>query len=117
MKRILILFFILLAVNVFVDAKTNTKYASNLTPYYLTLQADNGSIKQKFNEDGTITCVIKLGDVIRVSSILLNGEDITNQLEKNKLKLPVLTENTTLEISFDEISAFVTTVYNTITIN
>lgn len=117
MKRNFILFFILFVINLFVDAKTNINYARNRAPYYLTLQAENGSIKQKFNEDGTITCIIKLGDVIRVSSIHLNGEDVTNQLEKNKLNLPALTENTTLEISFDETSAFVTTVYNTIAMN
>ena len=114
MKRNLILLFILLVLNSFVDAKTHTKYASKKTTFYLTFQAENGSIKQKFNENGTITCIIKQRDVIRVSSIVLNGDDVTNQLEKNKYTLPVLTQNSTLEITFDSTTNYIQTVYSTI---
>ena len=114
MKRNLILLFILLLFNTFVDAKTQTKGASKKTPVCLTIQAENGSIKQRVNEDGTITCIIKTGDIIRVSSIVLNGEDIMNKLESNKLTLPLLTENTTLEITFDSIASYNQPVYNTI---
>lgn len=114
MKRNLILLVFLLVLNVIVDAKTQTKVADKKTQVCLTIQAENGSVKQKVNEDGTITCIIKTGDVIRVSSIVLNGADVMNQLEKNKLTLPLLTENTTLEITFDSTASYTQPVYNTI---
>jgi len=114
MKRNLILLVFLLVLNTFVDAKTQTKVASKKAPVCLTIQAENGSIRQKVNEDGTITCIIKTGDVIRVSSIVLNGEDMMNHLESNKLTLPLLTENTTLQITFDSTASYNQPVYNTI---
>ncbi len=104
----------LLVLNVFVDAKTQTKISCKETPVCLTIQAENGSIKQKLNEDGSITCIIKPSDVIRVSSIVINGQDITNRLEKNKFILSQLTENTTLEITFESSSQNIQPVYNTI---
>jgi len=114
MKRTLVLLVFLLVLYVFVDAKTPTKVAGKKAQVCLTIQAENGSIKQKVNEDRTITCIIKTGDVIRVSSIVLNGEDVTNQLEKNKLTLSRLTENTTLEITFDSTATYTQPIYNTI---
>jgi hypothetical protein len=113
MKRNLILLAFLLVLIVFVDAKTQSKVADKKA-VCLTIQAENGSIKQQVNEDGTITCIIRTGDVIRVSSIVLNGEDVTNQMESNKFTLPLLTENTTLNITFDSIPTFTQPIYNTI---
>lgn len=114
MKRYLIVTAFMLIVCFFTNAKTPVKKETKNSPVCLTVQAENGSVKQNINEDGTITCIIKLNDLIRVSSILLNGEDITAELEKNKLNLPVLTKNSTLEISFEEPSPFAQPVYNTI---
>jgi hypothetical protein len=114
MKKILFLLVLLLGISFFADAKTQLNIVNRKEPVYLTVQAENGSIRQKLNEDGTITCIIKPGDVIRVSTILLNGEDVTNQLEKNKLVLPVLSKNSTLEISFEEKPMYAPPVYNTI---
>ena len=115
MKRQLILLVFLLILNFFADAKTQSKSASKKAMVYLTVQAENGSVKQKFNEDGTITCIIKPGDVIRVSTIYLNGEDVTYLLENNKFTLPLLNNNAALEVLFDSPSVDIKTVYNTIT--
>jgi hypothetical protein len=117
MKRYLVLLALLLVITLCADAKKQSKVAIKKATICLTVQAENGSIKQKFNEDGTITCIIKPGDVIRVTTIYLNGEDVTNQLEKNKLVLPVLTENTTLEISFEEKPLYIEPIYNTVAMN
>lgn len=114
MKRLLVLLALFLVISPFADAKTESKKTDKKTIVCLTVQAENGSIKQKSNEDGTITCIIKPDDVIRVSTILLNGEDITNQLDKNKLTLPILTQNTTLEISFDSNTSNLQPKFNTI---
>lgn len=114
MNKKLVLIVLLLVIAFMADAKTPSKKAMKKAPVCLTVQAENGSIKQKYNEDGTITCIIKPGDVIRVSAIFLNGEDVTNMLEKNKLVLPLLTKNTTLEISFEEMPTYIAPVYNTI---
>jgi len=114
MKRQLILLVFLLVFSLFVDAKTQTKIAGKKAPVCLTLQAENGSIKQKRNADGTITCIIQPEDVIKVSSIVLNGMNITNQLENNKLTLPLLTQDSTLEVTFESISLNIKTNYNTI---
>jgi len=117
MKRHLVLLIFLLALSLPIGAKTRTNNPVKNTRVCLTIQAENGSIKQKVNEDGTITCTIKPNDLIRVSSILLNGEDVTNQMEKNKLDLPLLTENATLEVSFESISNYPQMVYRTIAMN
>ncbi|MCX6308562.1 MAG: hypothetical protein NTY32_06965 [Bacteroidia bacterium] len=114
MKRLKLLLVLLLVLNFVIEAKTQTKVRCEKASVCLTLQAENGSIKQRVNEDGTITCIIKPGDVIRVSTIVLNGEDVTNQLEYNTLNLPLLTANTTLEITFESISSYNQPVYNTI---
>jgi len=114
MKRHLVLLVFLLVFNVFVDAKTQTNVVGKKAPVCLTIQAENGSIKQKVNEDGTITCIFKTVDVIRVSSIVINGVDITNQIDYNVVTLPLLTENATLEITFDSPETFTQPVYNTI---
>ncbi len=68
---------------------------------YLTFLADNGSFRQVTNQDGTITIYVKPYDVIKVNSILLNGSDVSLDLVKNHYTLPVLTENATLDISFE----------------
>lgn len=115
MKSKIILLVFLLILNFTADAKTQSKFASKKTTVYLTVQAENGSIKQKFNEDGTITCTIEPEDVIRVLTIYLNGEDVTYMLENNKITLPLLTKNVALEVVFDSPSADIKTVYNTIT--
>jgi hypothetical protein len=117
MKKILILLVLLVVIAFSADAKTQSRISNKKAPVCLTVQAENGAIKQKFNEDGTITCIIRPSDVIRVSTILLNGVDVTNQLEKNKLVLPILTENTTLEICFEEKPIYTAPVYNTIAMN
>lgn len=114
MKRILVLLVLFLVISTLADAKTQSKKVDKKTSVCLTVQAENGSVKQKINIDGSITCIIKPDDLIRVSTILLNGEDITNQLEKNKLSLPLLTKNTTLEITFDQEPYFTEQVYRTI---
>ena len=114
MKIKIILLVFLLILNFTADAKTQSTFASKKTTVYLTVQAENGSIKQKFNEDGTITCIIKPGNVIRVSTIYLNGEDVTSLLDSNKLTLPLLTKNAALEVVFDSPSVDIKTVYNTI---
>lgn len=114
MKTNLIIIVLLLVLSFSANAKPKSKVAKIKAPVCLTVQAENGSIKQKLNADGSITCIIKPGDVIRVSAIFLNGKDVTNLLEKNKLVLPLLTQNTTLEISFEEVPAFATPTYNTI---
>lgn len=114
MRRILVLLAFFLVISHFADAKTQSKNVDKKSVVCLTVQAENGSIKQKTNKDGSITCIIKPDDVIRVSTILLNGEDITNQLEKNKFSIPLLTKNTTLEITFDERSSYTEQAYRTI---
>jgi len=114
MKKILVLSVVFLVVSLFADAKTQSKKVDKKNFVCLTVQAENGSIKQKINKDGSITCIIKPNDVIRVSTILLNGEDITNQLEKNKFNLPLITENSTLEITFDQQPYFTEQAYRTI---
>jgi len=114
MKRLLILLVFLLILHSFGDAKTQSKFAGKKPTVYLTVQAENGSIKQKFNEDGTITCIIKPDDVIRVSTIYLNGEDVTDKLEDNILSLPLLTKNSALEVVFDSTLTYIKPVYNTI---
>lgn len=114
MKRILVLLVFILVISHVSDAKTQSKKLDKKNIVCLTVQAENGSIKQKINKDGSITCIIKPDDVIRVSTILLNGEDITNQLEKNKFSIPFLTKNATLEITFDHHSSFTEQTYRTI---
>ena len=98
---ILIAFFLLLFLSV--DAKTKFLDGNKKAQVCLTLQAENGTIKQSLNEDGTISCIIKSVDVVRISSILLNGEDVMYMLEKNKLNLPYITQNSTLEVNFDKV--------------
>lgn len=117
MKRHSILIVLLLVISLCTEAKKATKTERVKTPVCLTLQAENGSVRQKVNEDGTITCTIKPSDVIRVTTILLNGEDVSNQLDNNKLTLPLLSENATLEIVFEEIPYFSRVEYNTIAMN
>lgn len=117
MNNKLVLIVLLLVITFFADAKTPSRNVIKKAAVCLTVQAENGSIKQKFNEDGTITCIIKPNDVIRVTTIFLNGDDVTNLLEKNKLELPLLTKNSTLEISFEEIPTYIAPVYNTIAMN
>ena len=68
---------------------------------YLTLQADNGSFRQVIEMDGTITIYFKALDLINLNTILLNGSDVTSELVKNQYTLPVLTKNTTLDISIE----------------
>jgi len=114
MKTNLIFFVLLMVIAFSADAKTQSNVWNKKAPVCLTVQAENGTIKQKFNEDGTITCIIKPLDVIRISAIFLNGEDVTSQLEKNKLILPILTVNTTLEVCFEEKPLNTAPVYNTI---
>lgn len=114
MKRFYVFIVLFLVICFFADAKTPAKVETKKAPVCLTLQAENGSVKQNINEDGTITCIIKSTDLIRVTTILLNGEDITAQLEKNKLNLPILTQNSTLEIDFEEPSQFPQQTYYTI---
>lgn len=105
----LILFFSFVA-----EAKNPVKVEKKNSPVSLTIQAENGSVKQSINSDGSITCTISTNDLIRVSTILLNGEDVTNLLESNKLNLPLLSKNSTLEISFEEIPYFREPEYRTI---
>ena len=99
------------------EAKKNTKIESKKSQVCLTLQAENGSVRQKVNDDGTITCTIKYSDLIRVTSIVFNGEEVSNQLEKNILELPLLTKDSTLEIVFEEIPYFNRVEYTTIAMN
>lgn len=106
-----------LVISLYAEAKTPVKVKAKKAPVCLTLQAENGTVQQKVNYDGSITCIIKINDLIRVSSILLNGEDVTAQLDKNKLNLPALTKSATLEISFEEPSQFSQPIYNTIAMN
>jgi len=115
MKRQLILLVFLLILNFIANAKTQSKPASKKETVYLTVQAENGSVKQKINEDGTITCTIEPDDIIRVLMIYLNGEDVMYKLENNELTLPLLTKNAELEVVFDSPLAGNKTVYNTIT--
>jgi hypothetical protein len=117
MKRHSILIVILLVICFSVEAKKSTKIESKKNLVCLTLQAENGSVRQNVNVDGTITCTIKSSDLIRVSSIVLNGEEISNQLEKNQLNLPLLTKDSTLEIVFEEMPCFNRVEYNTIAMN
>lgn len=114
MKSKLIFIALFLVLSFVVEAKKPATVVRKKAAVCLTLQAENGSVKQKINEDGSITCIIKSTDLIRVSTILLNGEDITSQLEKNKLNLPMLTKDATLEISFEEPPVFAQPTYNTI---
>lgn len=96
------------------EGKNPVKVEKKKTAACLTIQAENGSVRQTVNEDGSITCTISKSDLIRVSTILLNGDDITNQLESNKLNLAQLSKNSTLEISFEEIPLFREPEYRTI---
>ncbi len=114
MKRNLVLIVLFFVVCMVSEAKISTKVEKKKSPVCLTVQAENGSIKQKLNEDGTITCVFKSSDLIRVATIILNGEDMTNLLDKNQLNLPLLTKDSTLEIQFDEIPVFNQPTYRTI---
>jgi len=117
MKKHSILIVLLLVICLQAAAKKPTVVERKKSQVCLTLQAENGSVKQKVNEDGTITCIIKSSDLIRVSSIVLNGVDLTSQLEKNKLNLPLLTKNSTLEIYFDEIPYYDQVEYTTMAMN
>lgn len=68
---------------------------------YLTFQAENGSFRQVTNMDGTITIYVKPYELINVNSILLNDSDVSLDLVKNHYTLPAITENSTLNISFE----------------
>ncbi len=82
---------------------------------YLTFQSENGSFKQVNEIDGTISIYFKILDIINVNSILLNGSDVTLELVKNHYSLPTLTENATLDITFEIIPTdFYQKNYNTI---
>lgn len=117
MKRNAILTVLILALCFFVNTNMLAKCIISAAPVYLTVQAENGSLlRQLINNDGTITCIFKPSDVIRINSIMLNGSDVTYQLEGYKYTTPVLTENSTLEISFDSTATdLFQTKYNTIT--
>lgn len=85
---------------------------------YLTFQAENGSFRQVSNMDGTITIYVKPYDIIKVNSILLNDSDVSLDLVKNHYTLPVLTENATLEITFERAATSQNRIeYSTITSN
>jgi hypothetical protein len=117
MKRKAIFIAMILALCLFTNTKTLAKGRTSTAPVFLTVQAENGNIlRQLTNKDGTITCVFKPSDVIRINSIILNGSDVTYQLEGYKYTTPVLTKNSTLEINFDSVdnNSFQTR-YNTIT--
>lgn len=114
MKRYLSIVALLLIFCMVAEAKKAPKSERKQAPVCLTLQAENGTVKQKLNEDGTITCIIRTSDLIRVSSIVLDGEDISYLLVKNKLNVPVLAKDATLEIVYDEPTAYQQPRYNTI---
>jgi hypothetical protein len=114
MKSHTILTAFLLCLCFFVDANRHSDNEIYKPALMITAQAENGSFRQQVNKDGTITCIIKHTDVIRVNSIFFNGSDVTYKLVDNKYTTPVLTENSTLTICFDSINIELYTEYNTI---
>jgi hypothetical protein len=119
MKRLLLTGFLLLG---FIFPHCNrleskeSSPAKNRQSLYLTIQAENGSIRQRLNKDGSYTVYIYTRDLIRVASIRFNGKDLTSDLMGNKVVTPVLTKNSTLEVQFDSTSMYTdnSPIYNTI---
>jgi hypothetical protein len=114
MKRYLLLIVLLSGICFASAARNSVKSEKKKSAVCLTVQAENGSVKQQTNEDGTITCVINKSDLIRITAILLNGEDVTCLLDNTKLNLPQLTKNATLEVQFEEYPTFCRQEYKTI---
>ena len=114
MKRQLILTTIFLSLCLFVFSARQEKNETLKAMIYFTVQAENGYCKHRVNNDGTITCIIKPSDVIRISAIFFNGSDVTLELNGNKYITPILTKNSTLEICFDNTLIFNPIKYNTI---
>jgi len=112
MKRYFILMALCFSLCLMINAAKQAKRCSK--PVYLTVLAENGNVRQRNNRDGTVTFIIMPNDVIRVSTILLNGKDVTTDLEGNKYTTPGLTKNATISICFDSTSTFTPMNYYTI---
>lgn len=117
MKKIILLLALLLVIAHFGEAKDQTKELTNDACVFLTVQSENGRIKLQNNDDGSIAIILMLDEVVCVSNIILNGEDVTNQMEKNLLTIPPLHENMTLEVNFEKRPHNVETAYRTIAMN
>ena len=74
-----------------------------LKTVYLTIfQADNGCLKLKLLEGASCTFVIEAAEGWKINAVTYNGEDVTTQLtEDNTFSTPVLTDDATLNISYE----------------
>lgn len=113
--RLIIIAFVAL-VSLFGE-RTFAQDKKEIKPVSLTLMSENGSVVQRVDDDGELYILIRKVDLVRVNTILLNGEDVTSKLIDNKLTLPELSHDSTLEVYFDQVTYSTPPVYQTIASN
>ena len=78
------------------------KAAGNGSASYNVTTVRNGTQAFTVNEGETVTVVFSPDNGNSVGSVTVNGEDVTEQAQNNWYMINSLTENTTVEVTFDE---------------
>ena len=114
LKLFLTVTFLFLSCMYSFSEKKNTKRK----PIYITVQAENGSVRQIENDEESTTWLILPDNGWEISSISYNGFDITNKIDmNNRIQTPHANENTNLIITFELAGNEYITQYNVQTIH
>jgi hypothetical protein len=98
LKLFLTVTFLFLSCMYSFSEKKNTKNKS----IYITIQAENGSVRQIEDDEESTTWLILPDNGWEISSIIYNGLDITNKIDmNNRIQTPHTNENTNLIITFE----------------
>jgi hypothetical protein len=85
---------------------------------YITIQAENGSVRQIENDEESTTWLIIPDNGWEISDVVLNGENITGKLDmNNRIRTPHNNENTTILITFEPTGNEYITQYNVQTVH
>lgn len=90
----------------------------NVKSVYITIQAENGSVRQIENDEESTTWLILPDNGWEISNVVYNGEDITNKLDmNNRIQTPNSISNATILITFEQAGDDYITQYNVQTVH